>query len=259
MDLVVCSTRAKSAIDSWLQPHSGFDIALAFYEEVTSEYADKATYSIQNKSFKFPNYCLLFDRFPNLLTYDHFLFLDDDLILSPEKILKIFDSAKRKKLDLCQPSLSSTSSGFWPHTRNKAEQKWEATDFVEIQAFCMSQRLLRRSLPFFYMVDTGSGMDLALFYILSQETYRGAILHNIQIEHPYRPENETVRILKPDFQQSTARIVERISFCFAKDPRTPTLLERTSGTYQRITYQLTQLHRWLLALQQVALQLLRKV
>lgn len=213
--LVLCSFGDQNTLAHWAKSHTEFDMAFCFYGEREDVLPPQETqYYLKRKGHKFPNFIKLFDRFPALFEYDWFLFLDDDLILKTSDVSSIFELAWKNKLDLCQPSLSHDSAYSWSHLLNNPKIKIEYSNFIEIQAFCVSREFLKRVFPYFYMSECGWGVDVAIHHILSKEKWRAAILHTIQITHPLRPEEQTVRGRIPDFQNYSKQIDRRIDFCF---------------------------------------------
>lgn len=214
--LIYCSFGDNSNVPSWINQPGNFDVALVYYGSGATPVFPRAKFSISNRGFKFPNFCQLIDRHPEVLGYDYFCFVDDDLVFEEGAIQKWLDTMIGNRLDLAQPSLSNKSreEWRWPHVYNVPGKELEFGQFVECQCFCISRQFLQRVLPFFYMVKSGSGIDLVFFRLMDREKWRSAIIHSIQVYHPHRPEHQTVRANRKQFADDWNRIMQRLDFCF---------------------------------------------
>jgi hypothetical protein len=215
--VAICSFSDNSTINLWAAPNETYDVALCYYgSRENSPYDFTIKYFLHNKDFKFPNFIKLFTNFPELYEYDYYFFIDDDLIINKTDIEKIFFEAKKNKFDLCQPSLSKDSDISWHHLTHKDGKHIENTNFVEIQAFCMSNKFLRRTYPYFFMFESGWGADLAFYNLIVSESYKwkSALIHSVKIKHPLKTPQASVR-----YPTSERKILEkvwnrRVEFCF---------------------------------------------
>ncbi len=176
-------------------------------------------YFLAQQSFKCQNYAGLFSQFPELTNYDYFLFLDDDIVISPASIEKLIATAAHRGLDLCQPSLTATSDVSWPHLRHKEIVDVELTEFVEVQCFLVSRRLLRVALPYFFMAKTGLYLDVAVSTLARRQGLRCGVVHSVQMHHPFR-ETNSVRRLGTAYDEQHRQVGSVVGFCLDVDSTT---------------------------------------
>jgi hypothetical protein len=214
--LVYCSFGDNSTVGTWIHQPGDFDVALVYFGTGSMSMFPRAKFSMSNRGLKFPNFCQLIDRYPEMLDYDYFCFVDDDLIIPEGTFQNWINAMITNQLDLAQPSLTrqSEEEWRWPHLINVPGKELEYGQFVECQCFCLSQAFLRRVLPFFYMVKSGIGIDVVFFRLMDLEKWRTAIIHSIQVYHPPRPEHQTVRANRNQFVAESTRIMQRLDFCF---------------------------------------------
>lgn len=215
--VAICSFGDKSTIHLWTENPANFDIALCYYgPNHNYSFKKNITYTLHNKDHKFPNFVKLFTNYPELYEYDYFFFIDDDLIINAQDIQQVFYNAIKNDLDLCQPSLSKESDISHKHLTHKEGKNIERTNFVEIQAFCMSNKFLRRTFPYFFMTECGWSTDSAFHYIIRSEPFKWkfAIIHGIKMKHPYKPFSESVRSRSTNIKKIFRDQEKYIEFCF---------------------------------------------
>jgi hypothetical protein len=218
--LIYCSAGTRIAELSWLSDLSGtygIDIAISYYADTPYEQPVFCKYFQRNKDFKFPNFLKLASEYPDVFNYDIYLFIDDDIIVTPAALAAWVSIAREQQLDVSQPALSADSKTDWPHVRSQ-ELGTDASQFIEIQCFALSRRTLQIALPYFFMVKTGTGLDIALFHLSRKLGWRTGVLHQISVTHPFRPEDQTVRRQYSGFSEFNQQMTRFMSFCFEFDP-----------------------------------------
>ena len=214
--LIFCSAGASINKLAWLGELQGFDVALVYYgEEPITPPSTK--YFLANKDFKIPNFIQLARKFPNLLAYDYFFFVDDDLIFEPSLFYEWRDIVVKHQLDVSQPSLTHESKADWGHLKNQKPLDIDFDQFVEIQCFCLSRHALRMAFPFFFMAKTGTGLDIALYQLCQRHNMRSAVIHQLMIYHPPRENKNTVRGQFSEFGSFNPQLSRFIAFCFDKE------------------------------------------
>lgn len=216
--LLFCAAGARMASLSWLpgmaqQP--GVEIGIAYYGAEPAPAPEGVRYYIQNRDFKVPNFLQLLREHPAALDCDVFMFVDDDIVASAEDLLRWRDQALAAGLDISQPAVTRDSKADWPHLHHQPGlEPLDHDQFVEIQCFALTRRALQLALPYFFMVKTGAGLDLALYRLAQRHGLRTAVVHAVQVLHPHRPEGETVRQQFNRFGEFNAQMDRFMTFCF---------------------------------------------
>lgn len=223
--LVFSSVGDERRVIYWVNNDRIYDVCLAYYGDADFN-SKNVNFFIKNKDFKIPNFLRCIENFAELLEYDYYFFIDDDLIIDQYTIEKVFKTAKQYHLELCQPSFSKNSNTYWPGLINKEGVYLEYTNFVEVGCFCMSRRLLRQTLPYFYFIKSGAGLDLIFSYFLKHRKNKIAVLHFLEVTHPLKPRDKTVRGTTMDFSKDFLRRDKRIRFCLGLDKSKKSLFER---------------------------------
>ena len=214
--LIFCSAGASINQLSWLGELQEFDVALVYYgdESITPP---PAKYFLANKDFKIPNFIQLARKFPELLDYDYFFFVDDDLIFEPSLFYKWRDIVTKHHLDVSQPSFTLESKADWAHEKNQKPLDIDFDQFVETGCFCLSRHAMRMAFPFFFMAKTGTGLDIAIYQLCQRHNMRSAVIHQLMVYHPHRENKNTVRAQFSEFSSFNPQLSRFIAFCFDKE------------------------------------------
>lgn len=214
--LIFCSAGASINQLAWLGELQEFDVALVYYGDAPIT-PPPAKYFLANKDFKIPNFIQLARKFPELLGYDYFFFVDDDLIFEPGLFHEWRDIVVKHHLDVSQPSLTHESKADWGHLKNQKSLDVDFDQFVEIQCFCLSRHALRMAFPFFFMAKTGTGLDIAIYQLCQRHNMRSGVIHQLMVYHPHREYKNTVRGQFSEFSSFNPQFSRFISFCFDKE------------------------------------------
>lgn len=211
--LIICSAGKRISDLSWLKGLTGFDVALVYYgdEPITPP---ETKYFLANKDFKIPNFIQLAREHPDVLSYDYFFFVDDDLVFESDVFTDWLNIAIENRLDVSQPSLTPDSKADWPHLKYQAALQIDFDQFVEVQCFCLSQQALRLSFPFFFMAKTGTGLDIAIYLLCQRHKLRAGVIHLLRVHHPHREHEKTVRNQFAEFKSFNPQLSRFIAFCF---------------------------------------------
>lgn len=173
-------------MNAWLSGSATFDVAIACFEDEPDHLKQQADYFLARKGFKTDNFLAMLARFPELGFYDYILFIDDDIVITPDQLDDLFMTARQFDLDICQPALTSGSVYSWQHTCQDLSKRLQFTNLVEIQCFCLSRKLLTLALPYLPLIKTGWGLDLIFWELLGKPEDKMAIVHSIGMLHPRR-------------------------------------------------------------------------
>ena len=217
--LVFCSAGERIFTLDWLQglqSRENFATAIVYYgkDPVAPPQTD---YFLQNTDFKIPNFLALIAKYPEVLEYDYYIFIDDDIQIESDAFSTWLSAAMINELAVSQPALTADSRADWPHLKQQALDI-DFGQFVEVQCFMISRNILRLALPFFYMIKTGTGLDIIIYLLCSRHKSRMGVLHNIPVNHPYRDDELTVRRQFTSFGVFNQRLSRSIEFCFEEDP-----------------------------------------
>ncbi len=188
------SKQVKTFLESKKNLEQLFDIDFYFsYYGEDSEIFDELSqfqfkFLQKRKIFKLVFYNQIVNDHKIADLYDGFIFPDDDIVISAEDLSLFITQSFKLNLDYAQPSLDSNSETYWKHLYHKKNTEFQRTNFIEIQFYFLSARLLKLSLPFLSKGKTGFGYDYALSLLATRDLKNPPVVfHNIQMHHPYRP------------------------------------------------------------------------
>jgi len=255
--LIFCSAGKRIGNLPWLNGLTGFDVALVYFgdEPITPP---KSKYFLANKDFKVPNFIQLAREFPEVLSYDYFFFVDDDLVFESDVFTSWLNSIIENHLDVSQPSLTTDSKADWPHLKHQASLQIDYDQFVEVQCFCLSKHALRLSLPFFFMAKTGTGLDIAIYLLCQRHKLRSGVIHQLRIQHPHRANEQTVRKQFAEFKSFNPQLSRFLEFCF-DEKDTLTSLALASGNLGNTSPQAVRLISSVRFIQERVIRKLKKL
>lgn len=172
---------SERAYDVWVVYYGDNDDRFNLY----SKYAD---YIERRKGSKFQNFYHVYQQHKKvLLQYEYIFIADDDIIIAPENIELMFETAKEYDLWICQPSFRKGSKVSWGITRNRPHLKLAYTNFVEVNTPVISTSKLQECMNKYDPILLGWGIDFLLINALGiHEKKRYAILHNVSCINPYQ-------------------------------------------------------------------------
>lgn len=221
--LVFSSVGDQNQVSRWIANDRGYDVAIAYYGDSEFAFRDSVEYFIRSKDVKIPNFLKCVWEFEDLLNYDYYLLVDDDILVDAATIEAVFKTAVDCRLELCQPSLSEDSATNWPQLKHKAGIRLEFTNFVEVQCFCLSKRLLQKALPYFSFIKSGFALDLILSGLLGHPKDKIAILHHLQMKHPPKDERLSV-VYAHGLGPLHEKLDKILKFCLGRDHQAKSLL-----------------------------------
>ncbi len=152
---------------SSLHPHAvqrlaqqNFDYALSWFGDAPPADAEGAAFVHMQKGAKWPGLeQTLRAHWDTISQYRYVWLPDDDLLVEPEVVSRMFAICTDLKLDLAQPAL--TPDSYYTHliTLQHARFQLRFTNFVEIMAPVLSREMLDRVMPTLAGQLSGFGMD----------------------------------------------------------------------------------------------------
>ncbi len=162
-NLVLLQCGPQSCHRQWLTgTNRDFDVLVNYYD---AEGYDPAIgdYVFFQPGTKFTAVNLLWNRYREILEpYDYVLLLDDDILVSVEKLNHLFEICTREELDLAQMSLSAASQCIWRLFYHRPGQELRHVTGVEIMMPVLSRRAMRVAGEDFGLSVSGFGLDLLL-------------------------------------------------------------------------------------------------
>lgn len=142
-------------------------------------------YACFQKGTKFTAMWLLLTRFGHLFrTYDHVLFLDDDVNTNVADLNRLFAGCRRHELDLAQMTLTDDSSCNWVELFSRSAQAGpRPVSAVEIMMPVLSQKALRLITPTLGESVSGFGLDLVWGKLVADAGGKIAVLDSIVAAH----------------------------------------------------------------------------
>lgn len=152
---------------SSLHPHfterlaeQNFDYALSWFGDEPPKHAEGAVFVHMQKGAKWPGLeQTLIAHWDTISQYHYVWMPDDDLLVDPETVSRMFAICSDLRLDLAQPALTPDSYYTHPITLQHAAFQLRFTNFVEIMAPVLSTDLLSRVFPTLKNQISGFGLD----------------------------------------------------------------------------------------------------
>jgi hypothetical protein len=185
--LAVIRCGDNSLHESWALDTRHCDIAISYFGLDESRIFPEARYVHRKKAGKWDGIYDFFLANPETVNqYAYFWFPDDDLHLTGKDVDDLIAIGTEYQLDLLQPALNMHS--YFTHfiTLHHPQTKLRFTNFVEIMAPMVSNRLFQKILP--TIADTRSGFGLDFLWAQMVADMRDdqmgcAIIDQIAIHH----------------------------------------------------------------------------
>lgn len=184
-NVIISPTGNQSFFKRWVGKNDNFDLVLLYYEDDNKTFNQLTEEGFNLVKCKGEKWDLIKDF---LLTnkeyfelYDNFWFPDDDLLIDPESINRLFNIHSLLKLWLSQPSLF----GYIAHevTRHDPRYFIRYTNFVEIMCPLMSCDVVKYLINTFGLSESMHGADFLWPKMLGFAKDRIAVIDNVQVFH----------------------------------------------------------------------------
>ena len=190
---VFTSAGDRNAVAGWLPPgqERDFDLLVAFYGEDDARFAELARLADRAwriKGGKAQNLrTLVLAGEIDLSPYTQVWLPDDDLLLDPRDIPRLFDLAAHFGLAVCQPAFEPAGRVSWPVTAapTRREQA-RLTNYVEVTCPLFRREELERFLAVFDGSVSGWGLDLWFGHVLGAEVPgRFGVIDAVTVFNPH--------------------------------------------------------------------------
>ncbi|MBN2678478.1 MAG: DUF707 domain-containing protein [Anaerolineaceae bacterium] len=138
---------------------------------------------------KFTSFYQILKNSPQILEpYEYILLLDDDILIEPGDLTRLFDTVRQHGWELAQPSLSADSQCSYQVFHNPGKGGWRQVNGVEIMMPVISNRILADVKDLFAQSISGWGIDPALSMVAARCGYQAVVLDDIIASHT-KPSN----------------------------------------------------------------------
>jgi hypothetical protein len=129
---------------------------------------------------------------PQILeSYEYILLLDDDVLIEPGDLTRLFDTVRQHGWELAQPSLSADSQCSYQVFYNPGKGGWRQANGVEIMMPVISNRILADVKDLFAQSISGWGIDPALSMVAAKCGYQAVVLDDVIASHT-KPSNADI-------------------------------------------------------------------
>lgn len=185
MNLVIAPAGDKSLYKEWLTDKPNFELVLLYYGdnmEVAKSYTKDTPHVYTSKGFKWWLIkSFIEDNLEWISKFEYIWFPDDDVRINTEDINKLFETAKKYNLYLCQPS----QLGYVSHqiTLPQENSLLRYTNFVEVLAPLMNLETVLKLKKTFDANYSSWGLDGVWSYLLGDPKDKIAIIDTIRMFH----------------------------------------------------------------------------
>jgi hypothetical protein len=163
-----------------------FDLALVNYEPQRCDYRGDAEYYSERPDTKFRNLEYFLNAHPGIGERYRYVYVpDDDIEIDTVAINRLFRTAERWKLPLCQPAFTRSSATWWTCNKRIRFARWHETPLVEVSTPCFSAAALRRVRRDLGATVAYWGLDVGWTEMLGDGWPK--VLDTVTCHHPYRP------------------------------------------------------------------------
>jgi len=132
--LIYTSAGDSANVKQWYKgPNRNYDIWVTSFSDTPNKNAEYADYYNEHRGLKFPNlYNVFLENRSILSSYKAVMVLDDDIIIPPRSISKLFELLIVKDLWLLQPAFSRLGIVSHEITKRRLFYCLRYTNFVEV-------------------------------------------------------------------------------------------------------------------------------
>jgi len=174
---------------NWLGGNRNYDVFVVYYgddDQKFNKYKSLVDKIWRRKGSKFQNFYYLYKNFPHeILNYDAFYIVDDDIIMSTNDINKLFDTLYKYRLSICQPSFTNDSKISHEITLQIPGNILRYTNFVEVNTPVFSKDALIKMMKYYDESLIGWGIDYLYIWANGiNEKDKYAVIDNIRCINP---------------------------------------------------------------------------
>jgi hypothetical protein len=174
-----------------LWPGEHYDIYVIYYGESDENYEKYKLISKfieKRKGSKFQNFWYFYFKYPEIISkYSRFFILDDDIVISPPDISRMFQISREHSLDICQPSFSDKGVISHSVTKHNPGLLLQYTNFCEVNTPLFSKEALDSLMKVLDPKLIGWGIDYLFIWangLDREDAY--AVIHMVQCVNPHK-------------------------------------------------------------------------
>lgn len=171
--LVFTSAGDRSNLHRWLRGPRDFDLWVTYYGDYRGRYASVADIYNCRKGSKFQNLHHASRAWAVLLSsYESIMVMDDDILIRPDQINRLFRIRQELDLWVLQPAFSPWGKITHPITAVQRTERWRYTNFVEMTCPLFRGDKLAEFLEVYDPTLTGHGTDWWFLDVLGKNIER---------------------------------------------------------------------------------------
>ena len=174
----------------WTNYNRNYDIWVVYYGDdnnIYNKYKNKVDKIWKRKGSKFQNFNYIYKNYyNNLMEYERFFIVDDDIIMNTSDINKLFNISKKYNLSICQPAFKEESKISHPITKVVKNNILRYTNFVEVNTPVFSKDALITFMKYYDDSLIGWGIDYLYIWANNKDAPdKYAIIDSITCINPY--------------------------------------------------------------------------
>ncbi|MCU0886601.1 MAG: hypothetical protein MUF65_03665 [Rubritepida sp.] len=187
---IFVSAGLRNNIDQWLPPAGrSWDLICVYYGDdpaAAEALRAKSDHFLQRKGSKWQNLAAMHRDDPAILQRYEFVWaMDDDIIVGPEDIERLFDLARRWDFWVCQPAFSPQGKVSHPITARDPSSLLRIVNFVENTCPLFRRDKLEAFLAEYDGLLAGTGTDNWYAHVLRSDLNRKfAIVDAVEVLNP---------------------------------------------------------------------------
>ena len=184
--LVYTSAGDRSAVSQWRSQPGNFELFITYYGDVPGALRGLADFYNERKGVKFPNLQHAYRTWPQLFAgYRAVLVMDDDVLISPRSIDRLFSIREEFDYAVLQPAYTPWGKVSHNITRVRRDCLKRHTNFVEMTCPLFEQTFLARFMKEYEPEVESFGIDWWFLHTLSDLEGRVAIIDEITCTNPH--------------------------------------------------------------------------
>jgi hypothetical protein len=186
---------------NWLGSNRNYDVWVVYYDDNQQNYEKYQSMVDRLWSFKgskFQNFHTIYkDYYNDLMNYDRFLIIDDDIIMSTEDINNLFLISEQFGLSICQPGFIKGKSKISHNiTTSEPNVFLKYTNFVEVNTPLFNKKSLLNLMKYYDRSLIGWGIDYLYIWANNMNSKdKFAVIDSIQCINPYDVKKNNTREL----------------------------------------------------------------
>lgn len=174
---------------NWLAKNREYDVWVVYYgnnDEIFRKYESLVDRIWRRKGSKFQNFYYIYQNYYNdIMKYDAFYIVDDDIIMSTDDINKLFNILYKYNLSICQPSFTDDSKISHKVTVQIPQNKLRYTNFIEVNTPVFSKKALLKLMKYYDPSLIGWGIDYLYIWANGiNEKNKYAVIDDISCINP---------------------------------------------------------------------------